>query len=208
MTTPTFNLHSVRQKMQSYSSTWQMYVLLLLFLVGMTVGSFASKGDGTLVTNKIADFYMNYLKVKPTISGLSVFFNTFLLASSAIIVTYFIGLCAVGIPFVAFVPVLAGGFIGIISGYIYENYMLKGLGYCAIIIFPAAIIAVAAILFACKESFLMSVTMLNLLSQRRSQPLESFKNYSLRFVIYIAITAAGALTETIMTRLFIGLFAF
>ena len=113
-----------------------------------------------------------------------------------------------GIPFVAFVPVLAGGFIGIISGYIYENYMLKGLGYCAIIIFPAAIIAVAAILFACKESFLMSVTMLNLLSQRRSQPLESFKNYSLRFAIYIAITAAGALTETIMTRLFIGLFAF
>lgn len=208
MTTPTFNLHSVRQKIRGYSSNWQIYVLLLLFLVGIIIGSFVSKENGTLVTNKIADFYMEYLKTKPTISGLSVFFNTFLLASSAVVIAYFIGLCAVGIPFVALIPILAGGFIGTISGYIYENYMLKGLGYCAIIIFPAAIISVAAILFACKESFLMSVTMLNLLSQRRSQPLESFKNYSLRFSIYIAITAAGALTETIMTRLFIGLFVF
>lgn len=208
MTTPTFNLHSVRKKIRNYSTNWQIYVLLTLFLIGMIAGSFAVKGEGTLITKKISDIYMDYLSTKSSISGMSVFLNTFLLSSSAILLTYFIGLCAIGIPFVALVPILAGAFIGIISGHIYETYMLKGLGYCSIIIFPAAIITVAAILFACKESFLMSVTMLNLLSQRRSQPMESFKNYSIRFAIYIAITAAGAFTESIMTRLFINLFSF
>ncbi len=208
MTSTMFNLHSVKKKLHTYKFNWLLYLLVILFFVGLIFGSFTVKNSENFIIQKINDFYMNYLTSKYTLNSLSVFLNTLLLTSLAVIVTFFIGLCAVGIPFVALIPLVSGALIGIVSGNIYETYLLKGLGYCAIIIFPTAAISVGAILFACKESMLMSKSMLALLSGRRIQPEQSFKNYCIHFAVFIVITALAALLETILTNLFIHLFSF
>lgn len=202
------NFHSVRQKAKSFSLNSNIIILMILFLAGLLFGAFAVKSGNSFICKNIIPIYMNYVKSKSTMSGVSIFFTTLLLNSGVIILTYFLGLCAVGVPLVAVVPVMSGSFIGIISGYIYQTYMLKGLGYCGIIIFPSAAITIASIIFASRESMLMSRNMLNLLSQRHNKYYEDFKNYSVRFLIYISLAAAGALIEAILTHLFISLFSF
>lgn len=208
MKASTFNLHSIRQKTKSFSSNRQIIILSALFFVGMIFGSFSIKSENSFLRERLIPLYMSYVKSKITASDLSVFFSSLLINSSVIVLTYFIGLCAVGIPFAALVPLISGVFIGAASGYIYQTYMLRGLGYCGIIIFPSAVIAVSAIIFAGRESMLMSKNMLNLLSQRHNQQYEDFRSYSVRFAIYIAVSAFGALIETVTTHLFIGLFSF
>lgn len=208
MTSTMFNFHSVRQKIHSYKFNWLMYFLVALFFIGLILGSFSVKNSDSIIIQKINELYMTYLNSKYTLSSFSIFLNTLLLVSVAVIFSFFTGLCAIGVPFVALIPAVCGALIGIVSGYVYETFLLKGLGYCAIIIFPTAAISVSAILFSCKESMMMSRTMLSLLIKGRNQAEQSFRNYCIRFLIYILITVFAALTETVLTNLFIGLFNF
>lgn len=208
MTTTTFNIHSFRRKMHIDSSVWQMYALCILFFLGLIIGSFTVKNGNYYLTAKITEYYMQYLKSKITFSGAAVFFNTFLISSLLLLLNYFIGLCAIGIPFAALIPFCLGCVIGTVSGYIYETYMLKGLGYCAIIIFPAAVVITASIILSCRESITMSSTMMSLLSQRPRGRQKTFKEYSVKFLFYLAALAGGSIIETAMTKLFISLFSF
>lgn len=208
MTTTTFNIHSFRRKIHIDSSVWQMYALCILFFIGLIIGSFTVKNGNYYLTDKIIEYYMQYLKAKSTFSGAAVFFNTFLISSLLLVLNYFIGLCAVGIPFAALIPFGVGSIIGTVSGYIYETYMLKGLGYCAIIIFPAAVVITAAIILSCRESITMSSTMMSLLSQRPRGRQRTFKEYTVKFLFYLAALVGGSIIETAMTRLFISLFSF
>lgn len=208
MKASTLNIHSLHQKAKSFYSNRNIIILVLLFLAGLIYGAFAVKSQNSFLYSKIMPLYMSYVKSKSNLSDLNIFFTTLLLNSSIIVSAYFTGLCAIGIPFVAMLPAVSGIFIGSVSGYIYQTYMLKGLGYCGIIIFPSAAITVASIIFAGRESMLMSKNMLNLLSQRHNQKYEDFKSYSVRFVIYVSLAALGALIETVMSHLFIGLFSF
>ncbi len=208
MKASTLNFHSIHQKAKSFSSNKNIIILVLLFVSGLIFGAFSVKSQNSFLYTKAMPIYMSYVKSKSGLSDLSIFFTTMLLNSSVIVLSYFTGLCAIGVPFVAMIPAVSGIFIGSVSGYIYQTYMLKGLGYCGIIIFPAAAVTAAAIIFAGRESLIMSKNMLNLLSQRHNQQYEDFKSYSVRFGIYLALAALGALIETVMTHLFIGIFNF
>lgn len=208
MKASTFNLHSLSKKAKSISSNRQIIVLVILLAAGLLFGAFSVKSDNSILLKKFIPMYMNYASSKAVMTDITLFFSSMLLYSTVIVISYFIGLCAVGIPFVAFIPFICGTFIGSVSGYIYGTYMLKGLGYCGIIIFPAAVIAISSIIFASRESMLMSRNMLNLLAQRHNQKYEDFRSYSMRFLIYLAVSAAGALVETMMCHLFIRLFSF
>ncbi len=204
----TFNLHSLKIKSKPIISNKQIIVLVILFFTGLVFGSFSIKNQESVLIKRIILTYMNYIKSKQSLNEITVFFKTMLLSSSVIIFSYFIGLCAIGIPLIILIPFSTGAFLGIVSGYIYETYTLKGLGYCGIIIFPAAVLIVASILFSCKESMLMSKNMLNLLSQRHNDKYEDFRKYSTKFLIYIIISCFGSFLEAILSHLFIRLFAF
>lgn len=208
MKASTFNLHSISKKAKNITSNSQIIVLVLLFTGGLLFGAFSVKNENSLLFEKLIPLYIRYAESKAAMSDITVFFSSMLLYSAVIILAYFTGLCAVGVPFVALIPVTTGVFTGAVSGYIYGTYMLRGLAYCGIIIFPSAVITVSAIIFASRESMIMSRNMLNLLSQRHNQKYEDFRSYSIRFLIYLAVTAAGAVVEALMCHLFIGLFSF
>lgn len=205
--TTTFNLHSLNQKIKSYKFNWLIYIFLIIFLSGLIFGAISIKYNNAICEN-IGQVYLSYISKKETRSDFSLFINSFLIWSAGIIFTFFAGLSAVGIPVVGIIPGLFGYLIGTISGYLYETYLLKGLGYCGIIIFPSAAIALSAITFACKESLKMSKMMLSLLNNGRDRHHLSFKDYCLKYLIYILLCAAAALSETITFNLFSGLFVF
>ena len=208
MKTTMFNLHTLNQRIKVYQLNWLMYLLVFLFFVGLIIGSFTIKNSENIFVERIVSIYSDYLKQKNSFRPLNVFMYTFLLSITAIFSSFFVGLCAVGIPFIVIVPISVGVIIGIISGYLYESFLLKGLGYCAIIIFPAAAIAIVGILFSCKESILMSKSMLSLLANGRSQNQNYFKSYCTKFIIYAGICALAAVIETILYHFFSDLFIF
>lgn len=208
MKTKMLNFHYISKRFKPGTINWQIILLTAIFFSGLIAGSYSAKDTTSFVSQKIISYYMNYIKLKYITPAFSTFLSSILLGSIFTLIAYFMGLCAVGVPFILLIPFAQGFYIGEISGYIYETFTLKGLGYCAIIIFPAAVIICASIIYASKESMLMSKNMLYLLSQRHQAVQESFRDYSVKFAIYMGIIVLGGIVETVTTRLFIGLFNF
>ncbi len=208
MQTKMLNLHSLKQKVKGIELNWIMLILVTLFFVGLIYGSFSVKNSNNFLTTKITELYSAYLSQKNTFSTLLIFVNTFFLSMSAVVVSFFTGLCALGIPFIVFVPFISGTVIGTISGFTYETYLLKGLGYCAIIIFPAAAIALVSLISSCKESLIMSGNMLSVLATGRAKEQNCFKSYCIKYLVFTMVCAVAALVEAVLFNMFSDLFIF
>lgn len=208
MKTKTLNFHQLNKRIKPIKSDWIIIILIILFFAGLIIGAYMIKNGENNFTSGIVESYSSFTDPSNSKSFTILFFKLFSIGSGIILLMYFTGLCALGIPFVSLIPFSAGLFIGIISGFYYKHYMLKGLGYCMIIIFPSMILFCASMLIACKGSIKMSRNMLNLLSMRHSQTQESFKSYTVNYLILILITALSCLVYTVLTKLFSGIFGF
>lgn len=208
MQTKMLNLHSLKQKVKGVEFNWIMLILITLFFIGLIFGSFSVKNSNSFLTAKITELYSAYLSQKDTFSSLIIFMYTFLLSMTAVVISFFTGLCALGIPFIVLVPFVSGTVIGTISGFVYETYLLKGLGYCAIIIFPAAAISLVSLISSCKESLLMSGNMLSILATGRTKEQNCFKSYCIKYLVFTLVCAAAALIEAVLFNMFSDLFNF
>lgn len=208
MKTNTLDLHHLTNKIKRFEFNWLLYFLVLIFFSGLIFGSVSIKNPENIIDQRIIDFYSEYLHNKNGLSIVLIFLYTLLISFVPVMISFFVGLCAVGIPFISAVPFVVGIIIGIISGYLYESYLLKGLGYCATIVFPSATVACSGIIMSCKESILMSRNMLSLLAMGRGQHNRRFSDYCIRYLIYTALCMLSALIQAVMYNIFSGLFIF
>ncbi len=208
MQTKMLNLHLLRKKIKNIEFNWLLFLLIGLFFVGLLLGSLSVKKGDNLISDYVIKFYTSYLTDKSSFSLPMIFISSFFLSATSVIVSFFTGLCALGVPFVICVPFISGNIIGIISGYLYETYLLKGLGYCAIIIFPAAAITLVALILSCKESLIMSGNMLSVLATGRIQQQNRFRSYCIKHLLYGAMCAFAALIEAVLFNMFSNLFIF
>ncbi len=208
MKTKTLNLHQLQRKLREYTANWPLYTLILLFLFGLILGVFSVRQGENGVTRLLIERHTAWLEGAPQRSAAGVFLASFAGSAAMLLATYFTGLSAVGIPFVGLLPAGFGFWLGAVSGHFYRTYLLRGLGYCAVIVFPPAILSIAALIYACRESVRMSYLMVQMLSQRRAPSDPSFRQYSLRYIWYLAVCAASALVSVGMQKLFLGIFRF
>lgn len=187
----------------------RILVMLAVFAVGMIIGAvFIKRGDG-LVSAAISDTFTAYIKAKST-QSLGLNFISSLAVNAAFMLTAFVfGLCAVGLPFICSLPLLKGMSIGMLSGYLYAKFALKGLGYCVLVIYPGLIPAVFALLLACSAGINSSYEMLLSLSSTKAQKGErSLKIYCIRFLIICILVLISAVLDATVSRLFCRLFSF
>lgn len=187
----------------------RILVMLAIFATGMIIGAaFIKRGD-ELTSESIFDMFTAYIKVKNEQSLGANFMSSFAVNASFLLAAFIFGLCAVGLPFVCSLPLLKGVGIGMLSGYLYAKYALKGLGYCVLIIYPGLIPAIFALLLACSAGIHSSYEMLLSLSSTKAQRGErSIKIYCVRFLIICVLVIISAALDGATSRLFCRLFSF
>lgn len=187
----------------------RILVLLAVFAVGMIIGAiFIKRGDG-LISESISDMFTAYIKAKSEQSLSMNFINSLAVNASFMLAAFVFGLCAVGLPFVCSLPLIKGVGIGMLSGYLYAKFALKGLGYCVLVIYPGLIPAVFALLLACSAGIVSSYEMLLSFSSSKAQKWErSIKIYCIRFLVICLLVIISAALDAATGRLFSRLFSF
>jgi hypothetical protein len=113
---------------------------------------------------------------------------------------------------ISFLPLFKGISLGIVCGHLYSAYRLAVIGYSAIIIMPGAVIMIAGMLFACRESLYMSFDTLRLVRGRTSlmaiENKSALKLYAARYGVLMISVAASAAVDAIVYRGFGGWFSF
>ncbi|MDR2646502.1 MAG: stage II sporulation protein M [Oscillospiraceae bacterium] len=184
---------------------WQRLLTLGLFGLGLFFGS---KAEDDL-TSGLAEIARGQQFAQTGQKGLfagalSYFATDFLFLSAA----FLFGLCAIGLPFVLFLPIIRGMGIGAISSWYYINYGAAGLGYGMLVLFPATIISMLAMLTYCKESMLMAGDMLLVAAKKSEQAEVNLRLFALRFAVLLIPCALASVVDAACHLMFAGLFSF
>lgn len=179
-----------------------------MLLIGLILGALAVRHGQEPVLDKLLTLIRNYLQVKqeqPLWINLN---NAFLKRLLSTLIIYCIGLCAVGAPMLYLIPVMHGAGVGMVSAYLYAAFALKGIGYCALILYPGEILFAAAMLFGCTAGMEMSGRLLRQITGNTDLQDAGLRQYSAQFGVILLICAASAILETAMYVLFSGYFQF
>lgn len=187
----------------------RILIMMLLFAAGMIIGAVSLKRADSYLSGAFSDMFSVYIRSRCSQSLGMNFINSLALNAAFMLAAFVFGLCAVGLPLICILPIIRGVGIGMLSGYLYSNFALRGLGYCVLVIYPGLIPAIFALLLACSAGINSSYEMLLSLSSAKAQRGEgSIKIYCMRFLIICILIVFAAVIDAAASRLFCRLFSF
>lgn len=192
----------------SFIKERKIEIIYGLFLcLGLILGAVFS-GKQTLDGLDLSVFFNNFLLSHRNGSFLNVFLNALSSGFLYILFCFFSGMFALGGLSNALIILFKGSSVGLLMGYSYLFYGLKGLAFAFIIILPGAFVACIAFILSCKESFLFSLNFFRLFTKQPTlkSVVQDFKLYCIKFVIYLILIILSALLDGILTYAFWGVF--
>lgn len=206
-TKKTLNFHKYSLKATEIMSNWKLFLPIIFSFAGIISGCFGGKGEGKLYL-KITDYFTTVILTRDITSIGSEFLIYLIFPAVFLIVIFFLGLSVFGALITNVMPLIYGYIIGCISFFLYNEYTLKGLGYCIIMIFPYGTLCLLAIVLCCRESINMSEYIMKSISKTTKFPNYGFAVYYKSFFRNLIFIVGASALKTILEYLFGGLFAF
>ncbi len=179
--------------------------LCIVFITGLTFGVF---GSNKTLQNYLKLYIEEFITLRNTSSFLKVAVNSFLESLTFIFILYALGTSVFGMITSPIMVFLKGYFFGCLLSLLYSQFSLKGIAFSAVIILPAAIFLVLAILLSSENSIRFSCLLARLtITENESQYVSStFKQYSLKYLYYLGYVFASALLDALISKNFLSKF--
>ncbi len=182
-------------------------LLFMFYLIGLLIGTLTIKNNKE-ISDEVLEIFNTFFNREIGQSFINNFKEIFLYNFLFLSLSLIFGLCAVGTPVVAALPVIKGIGIGLISSELYNMYSLKGFGYCMLILFPIQIISSFVVIVSSKESILMSRNIFYSVTglkqkKKRSNDIKLFlEKYGIYFLIIILLSLLSSLLNTFVAKHF------
>lgn len=204
------SLYYSKNRVSQLTIRREILMFSILLLSGLLIGVLVAKNGNESILDQVSRMFDSFYSVRENQSiGASVI-NSLKVSCAFWLINVLFGLCIIGIPFVTVIPVIRGLGIGLVTGYIYSIYGIKGIGYCFLIIFPGALISFIALIYAVSDSFKMSLYTLSscVNSGAPKGGAEKIKIFAVRQIFYLMLFAVSAFIDGIVNKLFAGVFNF
>lgn len=179
-------------------------ILLGLFVLGMLYGILLIRKNGVDVESGglLVGFY-------PKSEGiLKKFLSETASTISFLFLPYLLGYWAVGHPLIFLLPFFRGLGIGTYLGALYAIYGWSGMGYSLLIVIPAAMLQLFALLIGCREAIrLASLSFMGFAGKSSGAPgQETLRLYNAKFLFLFGIGMLSVLISVLSYWMFSGLF--
>lgn len=203
-------INSKKDFNQAIKNNWRYIILFIIFSVGLALGAYIARKGSLGTIFKVDSLFENYAGARINQTVLESLLNAFLPSTIMLIVVYLCGLSAPGGILIFLMPGFRGLGLGLMAGYMYGAYALKGMIYCVATVFPQTAINIIILIVGCVEGLRMSVSVASVFRRSSGQPRlrESMKLYTTRFITLIALTGLASLLETLLITLFAGMLEF
>gem|GEM_PF-4558494 len=183
-------------------------VLLIIFILGITVGNLVFKNSSESFFKKISDLISFNFEVRSSGSSFNIFSESIFSSFIFILVIFSIGVSAFGLALVPLIIFFKGYCTGIFQSYLLLNFGLKGLIFFILVILPGLFVSILAILLMAKEAIKMSNIFSNMLLnikpwQSDEKYVKSYLTKTGCIVILVLMSAfIDALTNFLLFRFF------
>ncbi len=161
-------------------------LFLILSITGIIIGAISFRLVSNTQFNQIIINDINTLNSGSIKNILLYFLYSELLY---FIISFFIGTSFIGSNISFISPMLKCIYIGYLSGYLYNNFELRGVLF-ALILYPCFSITTTSLIYACNENVYMSKYILNVLNGKNNLDNISIKLFILRYALLIIINVA------------------
>lgn len=186
---------------------WQVVLLISLFTAGLFIGSFFINNAEGEIAGQIKTIIETNFRQRQEDQSIQIFLDALVKYAIFLFLTFFFGLCGLGYPIVATVPLLCGIANGLQSGFLYQTFGIHGLFYCLLTIYPALTLALISLIFGACESMEMSKTILAILTDKHHLTTENpLKRYAYQYTILTGIILTASLIETLLCRFLLNRF--
>lgn len=186
---------------------WQVVLLICLFWAGMLIGCIFINGDKSVLLSKIERIIESGYAARTEYTGFQLFKNSLLTHGLFLVLSYFFGMSAIGYPFICLIPLLCGVSNGMVTGFIYSSFGIKGFLYCLTTVYPGLVIALVALIIGSCEALHMSVDIFRILSDKNRISTEnSARKYGYQFCILSGIIILSAVADTVLCNFFLERF--
>ena len=186
----------------------------LFLCVGLILGAVFSRNADQSFLQRLDLLFFSDLSTRASGSAVLIFASSAASSFLFIFACFLLGLSLWGAFFLPVIPFLRGFGFGLISGYLYLSYGLKGIGFQCLVILPGAYLCILGILHAAKEATHFSRSLANSFSSKINDPVKttnhnpSFKYYFTRFAFFLLIVFAAAVVDVLTSVCFAGMFSF
>ena len=185
---------------------WQVVLLVSLFWAGMIIGCIYINKDGDLI-GKIEKIIESGYAARGSYTSFKLFFNALFTHGIFLLLAYIAGMSGIGYPFVCLMPLVCGISNGMVTGYIYSSFGVKGFLYCLTTVYPGLVVSLVALIIGSCESLQMSVNIFKILADKNRISTEnSARKYGYQFCILMGIVVVSAILETVLCNVFLPKF--
>lgn len=197
---PNINKNRDTKKFSELNAEKYKIMILLVSIIGILLGSLCFRLTENSEISKIISENVNILN-----SGdlKSVFLYLLKLDLIFYLFSFFIGTSFIGSAISFLAPALKCIYIGYFSGYLYNNFELKGVLFCLILLYPCFVITTTSLIFASNENVYMSQYIYKAITEKTSTDNISVRLYLLRYLLLFVINIAS-ITVTSLLISFIG----
>lgn len=182
-----------------------LILITAVFTASMIVGAGCVNFiDSTSLTEKTINFWLSERNQQTFIQ---IFINSFIINIMPLSAIFLCGLSCVGFPFVSAIFIIKGLSLGYIAGYLF-SLSAKGIGYYLINIVPANLIFISGLFITTMHSIQMTNDITMCINDKKKLSEKCIRNYIIRFIIIIIITAFASFTDGVFCKTYSYLFSF
>lgn len=183
----------------------EMYFIIIVSII---FGVLVSKNESKVVSSYLTQLFSNYYNNGEIYSFFNIFLNSLSSSFVYLFLLFVFGTCTFGCFFTPIIIFIKAIGYGLLSGFLYSNYQLKGVCFYLLVVLPGAILLLTGFVLAGKESYEFSLLFFKLL-KKDSKPIkfnEDFKSYSLRFLIIFSVMIFSSFVDSLTGKVFLKFF--
>lgn len=179
------NPEKTRQKVTSnFSFEKNRIVLLVISIFSILAGALLYR---ILPNSEITSQIDNSLELFSSAVWSNIFISFLQTDLIYLLISLFIGTSFAGAILSPLAIILKCIYIGYQSGYLYNEYELRGVLFCLVLLYPCYVITTSSLIFACDESIYMSKYLFSTITNKNTANDISVKLYFLRYLILLVI---------------------
>ncbi|MEG1886791.1 MAG: hypothetical protein RR177_01580 [Oscillospiraceae bacterium] len=192
------------------SSNKCLIFLSFVYLFSIFFGSLIVSNANDTVSAFVERLFNEYIAKRKDVSFIILVFNSIVAILPYMVALFIFGSSIVG-PIMSPIIIFARGLgQGLIMGFLYSEFALKGIAFGALLIIPPAIITALVFIICARESFSFSLLFIKSISSKAGSVNFSmdFKLYVFRYLFLIVIFIISAILDAILSTAFLRFFEF
>lgn len=184
----------------------KLFLLTVVYITGLFFGACTIKNLSGELSVSIQSLMANYYQVQTEQTIFQNFLYTLSSEFLILLIPFVFGLCIIGEPVMWFMPLLRGLGTGLISGYLYKNYSLSGMGYFAAVILIPTVLSSAVMIIGCHESILTTRDIRRVVKNNSGEHDNIMHFYIIRYLVLLVAVVLISLLGAMFVKLFAGKF--